>query len=1212
MKQKAVMCLLALTMIASTPLESVMAATTMGQMEPKTVSITEMVENHKGSAVKDFSNGRIYTTEKNLSDTYNAKEITESGNVTFLQYNSSWDAEHAYKKMKAAGMNVYPDTVVGKIDSNVTYGGDTLGMYDASVKGANGKISITTDNEINGLPTAARNIVESNAEICQVGVAVVDTGIDTSNSVFSGRVLSGYSVTGGSTNDRYGHGTHVASIIANNTPSNVKLIPIKVTDDNGAFTMSGLATALAYISEHSSEINVVNLSLSLNTNDSAQMDAVASYVNTYIDDLYNKGILIVTSAGNVGSDSSFTADQSYPANNDKTIAVSALTKSNGTWQFYNKSASGSAVDFCAPGHNIRGVQASSMGMEEINEASGYKGEYLSLGDGTCIMNGTSQAAAFVTSALCDILSYDTSIPASTQRELLEKYAVKSDISGSSSAKDSKFGLGHPDMSAFAYSTGISNGDGTVRGLVDGWDVKVNNSKGIVEYVKYTGNSDTVSIPSTVTINGRTYQVKVYGSDNVFGGNSTIKNVKVANAVTMSNTTGLTFSGCTSLRSVDNLPKASDYSKVFSDCITMTTVPDIPAGVTKMDQGLYNCQNIRGNINFISPDISSANDIFGGSCADDFTITCPANSTTEKTLLAELAKMAKAGKKKNITVNGKTAESDDTTNTGFTMLYDDASKTVLFKKYTGSSTTVNVPSTVKKAGVTYTVILARSTATNGPFVNNKNIKSVTLPAGIKVEDNDASYMFYGCTGLESAMGIPSVATNASYICYGDTSLKTFPEIPAKVTKMDAAFSNCTNAAGTLAIKSPDVTTASKAFSGLKTLSVTCPANSTTEKTILAELNAMGEAAINMKVNGKSGTQTADALKDYEVSYNENAKTILLKKYNGKNTEITIPATIVKDNVTYTVIIGKSTATSGPFANNKTLKSVILPASIKVEDNDGKYMFYKCSNLEKISCIPTCVTDISYICYEDSSLKTLPEVPENVTKMDYAFYGCTSASGSQTIKADYVTAAKDAYKGDKLTIYCTPGSVTYKTLFGLAKEWTGITIGSSIPQKKYTVTFNYRNKKVNKSGTVKKMTVTEKDKALQPKTPKVRGYALVGWYTKDGKKWNFSKQVSANTTLYAKWRSTKIKTPQITYLKSKKKDQFVVKYKKVADVDGYQVRMSHFKNFQGWQGDKTKKTTDTISLFRPGKTYVKVRAYKKINGKYYFSKWSKVKIVNVKIK
>jgi hypothetical protein len=65
-------------------------------------------------------------------------------------------------------------------------------------------------------------------------------------------------------------------------------------DSNGGFTASRLAAALQYIVSNPAGINVVNLSLSICTLDSNQMDQIASYINPYIDALYSKGILVAS------------------------------------------------------------------------------------------------------------------------------------------------------------------------------------------------------------------------------------------------------------------------------------------------------------------------------------------------------------------------------------------------------------------------------------------------------------------------------------------------------------------------------------------------------------------------------------------------------------------------------------------------------------------------------------------------------------------------------------------------------------------------------------------------------------------------------------------------------------------------------------------------------------------------------------------------------
>lgn len=99
---------------------------------------------------------------------------------------------------------------------------------------------------------------------------------------------------------------------------------------------------------------------------------------------------------------------------------------------------------------------------------------------------------------------------------------------------------------------------------------------------------------------------------------------------------------------------------------------------------------------------------------------------------------------------------------------------------------------------------------------------------------------------------------------------------------------------------------------------------------------------------------------------------------------------------------------------------------------------------------------------------------------------------------------------------------------------------------------------------------------------------------------------------------VKKPKSTSIKklTKGKKSFKVTWKKVSGVSGYQVQYSTSKKFT----KKTTKTktynsnksfTKTISKLKSKKKYyVRVRAYKTVNGKRIYSSWSKVKSITTK--
>ena len=96
--------------------------------------------------------------------------------------------------------------------------------------------------------------------------------------------------------------------------------------------------------------------------------------------------------------------------------------------------------------------------------------------------------------------------------------------------------------------------------------------------------------------------------------------------------------------------------------------------------------------------------------------------------------------------------------------------------------------------------------------------------------------------------------------------------------------------------------------------------------------------------------------------------------------------------------------------------------------------------------------------------------------------------------------------------------------------------------------------------------------------------------------------------------KLGKPSIKSLKAGKKS-ITATWSTVKNIGGYQIQISTSKKF-------TKKTTagttagsqyNQVKFWKlPAKTkiYVRIRAYKKINGKKQYSAWSKVKAVTTK--
>jgi thermitase len=177
-----------------------------------------------------------------------------------------------------------------------------------------------------------------------VVIAVLDTGIDNEQKDLVGKVVAEVNFTDSPTaEDAYGHGTHIAGIIAARAESgtgvsglahNCSLMNIKVADDQGRFTNNVAAKGVIWAVDHGAK--VINMSL-VSTESSPSLEEAINYA-------WRKGAVVVAAAGNLVGDKLV-----YPAYYSNCIAVAATDSNDciATW-----SSKGEWVDVAAPGVDI--------------------------------------------------------------------------------------------------------------------------------------------------------------------------------------------------------------------------------------------------------------------------------------------------------------------------------------------------------------------------------------------------------------------------------------------------------------------------------------------------------------------------------------------------------------------------------------------------------------------------------------------------------------------------------------------------------------------------------------------------------------------------------------------------------------------------------------------------------------------------------------------
>jgi serine protease AprX len=277
-----------------------------------------------------------------------------------------------------------------------------------------------------------------------IGVALIDsgvapvTGLNQPGKVINGPDLSFESQTPGLADiDTYGHGTHMAGIIAGSDPATVTgaarfdgiapgahLISLKVAAADGASDVSQVIAGIDWVVNHRNDpglnIRVLNLSFGTDSSQDEKLDPLSYAVEA----AWRNGIVVVVSVGNDGASASRVT---MPAANPYVIAVGAAdpngteartddtvatfsTRGNATRHADLLAAGRSVVSLRDPGSYIDVAYPAARVADSAGRPRFFRG------------SGTSQAAAVVSGSVALMLQQRPGLTPDQVKKLLVQSA----------------------------------------------------------------------------------------------------------------------------------------------------------------------------------------------------------------------------------------------------------------------------------------------------------------------------------------------------------------------------------------------------------------------------------------------------------------------------------------------------------------------------------------------------------------------------------------------------------------------------------------------------------------------------------------------------------------------------------------------------------------------------------------------------------------------